>query len=73
VTPAASKYSGAENQLYRVEMHRSGAAGEAKFKWSRDDGSVAAAWFGAEGSDIQVANLRSVAAGNWGRIVRRHK
>ena len=38
-TPEAS-YRGAENQLYRVEMHDSGIAGTATFKWSRENGSV---------------------------------
>lgn len=31
-----------ENQLYRVEIHKGGAPQEATFKWSRDNGSVAA-------------------------------
>lgn len=40
-----SRYRGAENQLYRVEIHKSGEAkdGEAEaatFKWSRENGSV---------------------------------
>jgi hypothetical protein len=35
-----SVYRGAENQLYRVEVHTGGAAGAATFKWSRDNGSV---------------------------------
>jgi Family of unknown function (DUF6519) len=33
-------YSGAENQLYRVEIHGEGKAGAATFKWSRDNASV---------------------------------
>ena len=34
-------FRGAENQLYRVEIHTGGKAGEgATFKWSRDNGSV---------------------------------
>ncbi len=47
IDPAAS-YRGAENQLYRVEIHRGGTArppgataGGATFKWSRENGSVA--------------------------------
>ena len=38
-----ARYRGAENQLYRVEIHRGGAAepGGATFKWSRENGSVA--------------------------------
>jgi len=38
-----SRFRGAENQLYRVEIHRSGengAAGQATFKWSRENGSI---------------------------------
>src|SRR6185369_11262238 len=38
-------YTGLENQLYRVEVHRAGVvggAGGATFKWSRDGGAVAA-------------------------------
>jgi hypothetical protein len=33
-------YRGLENQLYRVEIHTGGKAGEATFKWSRENGSV---------------------------------
>ncbi|MGZ3625596.1 MAG: DUF6519 domain-containing protein [Ktedonobacteraceae bacterium] len=33
-------YRGAENRLYRVEIHNGGAAGNATFKWSRENGSV---------------------------------
>jgi hypothetical protein len=35
-----SKYRGAENQLYRVEIHEGGPADTATFKWSRENGSV---------------------------------
>jgi len=36
-----SRYRGAENQLYRVEVHDGGAAdGTATFKWSRENGAV---------------------------------
>ncbi len=31
-----------ENQLYRIEVHKPGLLGEATFKWSRDNGAVAA-------------------------------
>ncbi|WP_194825068.1 DUF6519 domain-containing protein [Nocardia sp. XZ_19_231] len=42
-----ARYRGAENQLYRVEIHRGGpacreyASSGATFKWSRENGSVA--------------------------------
>ncbi len=35
-----NRYRGAENQLYRVEIHKSGGYGIATFKWSRENGSV---------------------------------
>jgi hypothetical protein len=38
---AGSSYSGLENHLYRVEIHRPGKIGEAWFKWSRDNGAMA--------------------------------
>ncbi|OGB24088.1 MAG: hypothetical protein A3I66_11485 [Burkholderiales bacterium RIFCSPLOWO2_02_FULL_57_36] len=65
LTSPDAKYRGAENQLYRVEIHRGGAADEATFKWSRDNGSVATAWFGTEGNDLLVGNAHGFAAGNW--------
>ena len=39
--PPSGGYRGLENQLYRVEIHDGGAVGAAKFKWSRDNASVA--------------------------------
>jgi hypothetical protein len=44
INPSAS-YTGPENQLYRVEINRGGAAGttpgkSATFKWSRENGAV---------------------------------
>lgn len=38
--PPGGGYKGLENQLYRVEIHKGGAAGTATFKWSRDNASV---------------------------------
>jgi hypothetical protein len=64
ISPDA-RYRGAENQLYRVEIHRTGAAGSATFKWSRDNGSIATSWFGTEGTDLLVANVRGFEVGNW--------
>ena len=44
IIPPEARYRGAENQLYRVEIHdpstRAGAGAGATFKWSRDNGSV---------------------------------
>lgn len=35
-----ARYRGAENQLYRVEIHQVDANGKATYKWSRENGSV---------------------------------
>lgn len=44
IIPPEARYRGAENQLYRVEIHDGGSAAAANcgatFKWSRDNGSV---------------------------------
>jgi hypothetical protein len=40
ITPPRARYRGAENQLYRVEIHQGGSKDQARFKWSRDNGSV---------------------------------
>ena len=64
-TAPDAKYRGTENQLYRVEIHRAGETGIATFKWSRDNGSVAAAWLGTIGNDIRVSTARGFSAGNW--------
>jgi hypothetical protein len=60
-----SKYRGAENHLYRVEVHQDGAGGAATFKWSRDNGSVVAAWLGTSGNDLEVSSGRGFTAGCW--------
>ncbi|MEJ2443852.1 MAG: DUF6519 domain-containing protein [Exilibacterium sp.] len=60
-----AQYRGAENQLYRVEIHRGGPEDIATFKWSRDNGSIATAWLSSEGDMLRVANARGFAAGNW--------
>lgn len=71
VAPEAA-YRGAENQLYRIEIHRgsSGADGRgATFKWSRDNGSVATRWLGTGSSGdaltLVAASSRGFAAGDW--------
>jgi nitrous oxidase accessory protein NosD len=40
--PPSGGYRGLENQLYRIEIHHGGGVGNATFKWSRDNASVAA-------------------------------
>jgi len=65
---AKSGYRGIENQLYRVEIHNGGAAWNGKdentpspsatFKWSRDNGSVVAAWLEQDGNALSVRRIR---------------
>lgn len=65
VSPDA-EYRGAENQLYRVEIHRGNEdGGTATFKWSRDNGSVLTRWIGGGGSRLEVANPRDFRDAQW--------
>ncbi len=60
ITPPDAQYRGAENQLYRVEIHNNGGVGSATgptFKWSREDGSVVFPIDNIEGKLITLANL----------------
>jgi hypothetical protein len=59
------RYRGAENQLYRIEIHHGGAASTATFKWSRDNGSMAARWLGSEGEVLIVSPGRGFRPGDW--------
>jgi hypothetical protein len=40
ITSPEARYRGAENQLYRVEIHQGGSKNEATFKWSRENGAI---------------------------------
>lgn len=65
VTSPDSKYRGADNRLYRVEIHHGGRAGEATFKWSGDNGSVVTAWLNTSDNELEVANATGFSPGNW--------
>jgi Family of unknown function (DUF6519) len=52
-----SRYRGAENQLYRVEIHTPGAAGTATFKWSRENASVIFPVQDVNGATITLGHL----------------
>jgi hypothetical protein len=56
ILPAGSRYNGLENQLYRVEIHKPGKLGTATFKWSRENGSVEAAWTDQSGTEMKVSS-----------------
>ncbi len=66
VSPKA-QYRGPENHLYRIEIHTGGVGGDATFKWSRDNGTVATRWLGIghESNSIIVKSSRGFAAGDW--------
>lgn len=40
ILPPNSGYRGIENRLYRIEVQTPGVLGTARFKWSRDNGSI---------------------------------
>lgn len=64
-------YRGLENQLYRVEIHTAGDGDDTPptFKWSRENGSVAAPWLETDGNDLLVDGIhdtaRGFASGQW--------
>ncbi len=55
VTPGAG-YRALENRLYRVEVYGTGTRDAVAFKWSRDNGTVAARWTGE--TPIDAASKR---------------
>lgn len=72
VVDPQARYRGAENQLYRVEIHRGGPAladgaksGGATFKWSRENASVALAVLNR--ADDVAAGTVTVGVGSLGR------
>jgi hypothetical protein len=74
--PPESKYRGAENQLYRVEIHTGGQVGKDKptFKWSRENGSVVFPILKLGGEDVTLENLGrderfGLHEGDWVEIV----
>lgn len=64
-----SAYRGQENQLYRVEIHAGGnlkQKPQPTFKWSRDNGSIAAAWVGNnDDGAMLVSNTHGFDAKQW--------
>ncbi|MGG6266446.1 DUF6519 domain-containing protein [Leptolyngbya sp. AN03gr2] len=57
-TNTSSSLKRLENQLYRIEIHSPGKAGQATFKWSRDNGAIVAA---IEMMDDTIANTMTIA------------
>lgn len=52
-----ARYRGEANQLYRVEIHRAGPLGAAKFKWSRENASVVFPIVSLSGDQVEVGSL----------------
>ncbi|MEO7911576.1 MAG: DUF6519 domain-containing protein [Roseiflexaceae bacterium] len=72
--PPDARYRGAENQLYRVEVHLGGTVGAATFKWSRENGAVIFAIRQISATQITLEGLGHDArlglqAGDWVEIV----
>lgn len=58
VVSPQSRYRGLENQLYRVEVHRGGAVGDAlppTFVWSRENGAVVFPIERVDGHSVKLA------------------
>lgn len=77
LTTPEARYRGAENQLYRVEIHTGGAAraeAGATFKWSRDNGSVIFPIRQLTGTEVVVEHLGrderlGLREGDWVEVV----
>jgi hypothetical protein len=79
-------YRGLENRLYRVEVHRGGVAGTARFKYSRDNASVRSPVIGMTtelrgGTEVTVLVVERIGrdpglrinAGDWVEITDEHR
>jgi hypothetical protein len=55
-------FRGPENLLYRIEVHKGGPAGEATFKWSRENGAPLLPLLRLDGSLAQVVPIARKAA-----------
>jgi hypothetical protein len=69
-----ARYRGAENQLYRVEIHTGGEAKDATFTWSRENASVISSIISLQGTTATLASLGrdkhlSLTVGDWVEIV----
>lgn len=73
--PPTAGFRGLENQLYRVEVHHgSDTLAGARFKWSRDNGTVLSAITQFDGTGVFVDDLGpdealGFAPGQWAEIV----
>jgi hypothetical protein len=72
------RYRGAENQLYRVEIHYGGSASAgadgATFKWSRENGSVVLPFRGIKDNVMTLGGLEgdswsTISQGDWLEVI----
>jgi hypothetical protein len=76
LVPPTGGYRGLDNRLYRIEIHDGGSAGNANFKWSRDNASMATN-VTAISPDLRTLTVSSVArdsvmrfaVGDWIEVV----
>ncbi len=54
------EYTGAENRLYRVEIHEGGAIGTSTYKWSRNNGSTVSHIMENVGAGAKSIKVRDV-------------
>ncbi len=72
--PPSGGYRGLENRTYRVEIHDGGEIGDATFKWSRDNASVASGVSAIENDIILTVDravwdsVRRFSPGDWVEI-----
>ncbi|MFL6211755.1 MAG: DUF6519 domain-containing protein [Pyrinomonadaceae bacterium] len=75
LTSPDARYRGAENQLYRVEIHQGATATDpATFKWSRENGYVLLPVRSVAGKEVTLEHLgrdtrTSVQIGDWVELV----
>jgi hypothetical protein len=70
-------YRRLENQLYRVEIHKTGNKNTATFKYSIDNGSVIAKWESQDSTNKNILNVNSIgrdellgfSPGNWIELI----
>jgi hypothetical protein len=55
--PPGAGYRRGENQLYRVEIRKSGELGEAEFTFSRENGSVVVPWLAGDTDKLTVSTV----------------
>jgi len=64
IVNAQAGYRRLENQLYRVEIHQSGDAETATFKWSRDNGSIVSSWSGPDTPNSNTLTVTTIGRDN---------